>query len=346
MFNMISMHDKNDNGRFSSQISADLSDSHGSGSKRSTSTKLSQCEIDELIAEAQQQKSSPCTADMFYALMNGETTGEEKAAIKLDDDVFDLTPLKSSTPETGSRRNSASSGMSDITDITEDSTEKKHKRQQRRGRRGSVGSVGGESKGSAGDPPLSRKKPSDQARKVSEVVQDSFGAFGPEREVIGTPNPKDALFSSSRQGSGGQEFKAEYEDDDDPKGVSFGSVRIQYYERVIDVNPGTSSGVSLGIGWKFNKSRRLPIDEYELQRGGVRYKAQQLVLPRYIREDIAKEFGFSQKEIAEGTRQNLRYKNERKQTIDNLNLAGVEEKLESAQRKVVRLMTFASKRRP
>jgi hypothetical protein len=339
---MISMQDKNDR-RFSSQtMTTDSVHSHGSGT-----TKISQCEINGLIAEAQQKKSSPCTADMFYALMNGETTGEDKAAVCLDDDVFDLTPLKSPTSVTGIRRNSGCSGMSDISD---DSTgEKKNKKTQRRGRRG--GTVEDGSRGSAGSLG-SRGRSSDQARKLVEVIQDSFGDFALEGELMGTPNPR-ADFGSSRQGSVrtlsaefNPESKPEYEDDDDIKGVSFGTVRVQYYERVIDVNPGCSSGVSLGIGWKFNKSRRLPIDEYELQRGGVRYKAQQLVLPRNIREDIAKEFGFSQKEIAEGTRQNLRYKNERKQTIDNLNLAGVEEKLESAQRKVVRLMTFASKRRP
>jgi hypothetical protein len=326
------------------QTSADSADSHVSASKHSSNTKLSQFEIDELIAEAQQQKSSPCTADMFYALMNGESTGEDKAAISLDDDVFDLTPLKSRSPtaETGSV-----SGMSDITD--DSSAEIKNKRQQRRRQRGSVS---GDSQASSGSR-RSREKSLEEAKKVAdEVIKDSFGDLTPSRELLASQKPRDALRSSTRQGSvkivsatGSNEQKAQYEDDDDIKGVNFGFVRVQYYERVIDVNPGCSSGVSLGIGWKLNKSRKLPIDEYELQRGGVRYKAQQLVLPRNIREDMAKEFGYSQKEIAEGTRMNLRFKNERKQTIDNLNLAGVEEKLESAQRKVLKLMTFGIKKR-
>ena len=54
--------------------------------------------------------------------------------------------------------------------------------------------------------------------------------------------------------------------------------------------------------------------------------------------------GFSQKDIAKGTRANLKIRNERKQTIDNLAMMGVEEKIEGARRKVKKVLSFRKKR--
>eukprot|EP00980_Cylindrotheca_fusiformis_P012478 scaffold3070_cov128-Cylindrotheca_fusiformis.AAC.3 len=358
--------------------------SNGSGSKVSKSSsesKMTHMEIDELLAAEHLKKSSPCTADMFYAIMNGEKTGEEQAVsaayalmngesvvekpvMTLDEDVFDLTPLTTSLHSpTGSNSNmqhdTSTDCLSVVSDLTEDSATRR-KRRQRRGstgrtrRRGSSGSNGSRALVSPTGRRHSIASPGDQARKLISVVQDSFGDFAPTEDLIGLPSPMPEVCSSSRHEESSRcmsvtsgastEFRAANSDDGE-KGVHFGHVRVRYYERIIDINPGVSSGIALGIGWKYNKSRRLKLEEYELQRGGVRYKAQQLVLPRHIREDIAKQFGYTQKDIAEGTRLNLRYKNERKQTIDNLNLSGVEEKLESATRKVVKMISFGTKRR-
>lgn len=361
---------------FSSQtLSTQSENSYGSGT-----TKMSHLEIEELLAAEHEKKSSPCTADMFYAIMNGETTGEEKAVsaayalmngesladsnadapqMELSEDVFDLTPLSLYSQEA---RSSARDSISVVSDMSDDSGERRNTRRSRRGstgrprRRGSVGS--NNSGGSLLSPTgrVSSDLPSDRAKRLIEVVQDSFRDFSPEEGFMGTPSPI-PRHSGSRSRAGSvksgvsvasetsTQFREAFDEDGNEKGVRFGSVRVRYYERIIDINPGCSSGVALGIGWKYNKSRRLKLDEYELQRGGVNYKAQQLVLPRHIREDIAKQFGYSQKDIADGTRLNLRYKNERKQTIDNLNLSGMEEKLESATRKVMKVITFGTKRR-
>ncbi|KAL3942815.1 MAG: hypothetical protein SGBAC_003053 [Bacillariaceae sp.] len=124
-----------------------------------------------------------------------------------------------------------------------------------------------------------------------------------------------------------QNFKRE-------KGVKFTSINVRYYERVVDINPSCSSGVAIGLGWKYNKCKKLSINEYETNKGGVRYHARQLLLPRNVREEIAREFGYTQKDIAKGTRANLKARNERKQTVDNLVMMGVEERMEGAKRKL------------
>eukprot|EP00526_Cylindrotheca_closterium_P013071 CAMPEP_0113609804 /NCGR_PEP_ID=MMETSP0017_2-20120614/4688_1 /TAXON_ID=2856 /ORGANISM="Cylindrotheca closterium" /LENGTH=443 /DNA_ID=CAMNT_0000518649 /DNA_START=96 /DNA_END=1427 /DNA_ORIENTATION=- /assembly_acc=CAM_ASM_000147 len=131
---------------------------------------------------------------------------------------------------------------------------------------------------------------------------------------------------------------------DADKEVSFSSINFRYYERVVDVNPACSSGVAIGMGWNYNKSKKISVNEYELQKGGVRYNARQLVLPRNVREDIAREFGYRQKDIAKGTRANLKMRNERKQTIDNLAMMPVEERVEGAKRKLKKVFSFRRKR--
>ncbi|CAJ1948311.1 unnamed protein product [Cylindrotheca closterium] len=128
------------------------------------------------------------------------------------------------------------------------------------------------------------------------------------------------------------------------KEVKFSSVNVRYYERVVDVNPACSHGVAIGLGWKYNKSKKLSLNEFELQKGGVRYCARQLVLPRNVREAIAREFGYTQKDIAKSTRANLKFRNERKQTIDNLSMMPVEEKMEGAKRKMKKVFSFRRKR--
>ena len=121
------------------------------------------------------------------------------------------------------------------------------------------------------------------------------------------------------------------------KEVDFSSVRVRHYERVVDIKPACSSGVAIGLGWGYNKSNRFSVDDHESQKGGVRYHARQLILPRDIREDIAREFGYTQKDIIRGTRANRKIRDERKQTIDNLGMIRIEEKVETATRKVKKI---------
>jgi hypothetical protein len=127
--------------------------------------------------------------------------------------------------------------------------------------------------------------------------------------------------------------------------VSFSTVDIRYYERVIDINPSVTCGVAVGIGWRYKNGGQLSLDDYEIHRGGVKYKSGELVLPRGIRENIVRDFGFTQKQITDATRICIRLKNQRKQTIDNLAMGGLEEKLESATRKMMKVMTFGKYRK-
>jgi hypothetical protein len=84
------------------------------------------------------------------------------------------------------------------------------------------------------------------------------------------------------------------------------------------------------------------VDEFEQGRGFPR-SSDELVLCRATREKILKDAGYTQKEIADMVRTILKAKNQRKQTVNNLNAQGVEEAVESARKRVSRLLSFGKK---
>jgi hypothetical protein len=81
------------------------------------------------------------------------------------------------------------------------------------------------------------------------------------------------------------------------------------------------------------------VDDYEAKKAPPR-KSDQLVLNRDMRENILLGLGYSQKDIANATRINVRDKNKRRQTIQNLSTSNVEEKMENAAHNVKRMFGF------
>lgn len=67
-----------------------------------------------------------------------------------------------------------------------------------------------------------------------------------------------------------------------------------------------------------------------------------MVLPRKVRQDmLRRDWDVKQKEVAESVRNNVKIKNQRKATVNNLNKAPkFEEAMESAGRKLRRLITM------
>jgi phage shock protein A len=67
-----------------------------------------------------------------------------------------------------------------------------------------------------------------------------------------------------------------------------------------------------------------------------------MVLPRKVRHDmLRRDWDVTQRQIADSVRTNVKVKNQRKATVNNLGKATkVEEAMESASRKLKRLITF------
>ena len=117
--------------------------------------------------------------------------------------------------------------------------------------------------------------------------------------------------------------------------VSFSSVEVRQYERILGDNPACSTGPPLTIGWKFDESKtmNMSVDDYEYDHGLNRDDTA-MVLSRQAREEMLLELGYSLKEMAMSVRKNIRLKNRRRQTVNNLSVMKVEEMVETTMKKI------------
>lgn len=123
--------------------------------------------------------------------------------------------------------------------------------------------------------------------------------------------------------------------DSDKKRVSFHAVQVRYYERVLEINPAVSSGgAAIGIGWQYIMEEEVPINDWDMRRGARNKKSRELVIPRHVRENMLKDLGYTQQDIAMSTRLIWKTKNQRKTTIQNLSAQPMEEAVERASRRV------------
>jgi hypothetical protein len=86
--------------------------------------------------------------------------------------------------------------------------------------------------------------------------------------------------------------------------------------------------------------KEVSVDDWELHRSSNRRNMQELVLPRLERTNILFDAGFSRKDIVEATRMTLKYKNNRRQTFNNLKYQAMEEFMEKTTRRVKRAVTL------
>jgi len=130
----------------------------------------------------------------------------------------------------------------------------------------------------------------------------------------------------------------------EPK-ISFDSVEIRSYQRVLGDNPSCSSGPSLSIGWEYDEKLTvsMSIEEYEREKPH-RLVDLEMILSRREREEMLLELGYTQSQIATNVRLNIRIKNQRRQTVNNLGVSSVEEAVEQASRKVKKLLHLGKKK--
>mmetsp|Transcript_50 Transcript_50/g.112 ORF Transcript_50/g.112 Transcript_50/m.112 type:complete len:286 (-) Transcript_50:324-1181(-) len=121
--------------------------------------------------------------------------------------------------------------------------------------------------------------------------------------------------------------------------LQFANVNIREYSRTVGDNPSCSSGPPISISWEYNIVGNITLDDYERTRPPRRIQ-KEMVIPRRLREDMLRyEWNASRKDITESIRRNVRIKNQRRTTINNLGKATkFEEAMESASRKLKRFV--------
>jgi len=118
------------------------------------------------------------------------------------------------------------------------------------------------------------------------------------------------------------------------RSVSFASVYIREYERILGDNPSCTSGPPLSIGWRFTPSPVLiSVDDFEDGKGGTPRSSSEYLVPKAIRERMLKEHaGVSRRDIVDSVRRIQKQKSQRRKTVVNLGMQGTEEKVEIVRR--------------
>jgi hypothetical protein len=177
--------------------------------------------------------------------------------------------------------------------------------------------------------------------------QDSVMDFSTEKTVTSNRSgrsSRNSLVGSSIGGSAASSFKTKVRGkDDSTKSVQFDEVHLRHYERIMCDNPASTNGPSIGIGWKYVNRRPLKVDEYELRRPSRRSPSK-MVLNRPMREKIIRKLGYSEKEMATVVRELNKARFQRRQTVNNLGAAKVEEAVEAAKSRVKSLLFLKLKK--
>lgn len=104
------------------------------------------------------------------------------------------------------------------------------------------------------------------------------------------------------------------------------------------MNKLTHSHSACRIGWMHSKERVMHVDDYESARPNRRDQLE-LVLTRQSREELLLEWGASFQEIIDAIRHNVKVKNQRRRTVNNIGKYEVwEEAMEKAGRKLKRTL--------
>lgn len=127
------------------------------------------------------------------------------------------------------------------------------------------------------------------------------------------------------------------------KRVLFSHLQIRTYETIISDNPSCSGGPSLGIGWRYDPVHYVAtVDEYAAHQARlygathdgqpIEPRPEELVLHRCEREAMLLKAGYTRKDIVDSVRALNKAKSKRRQTVHNLPVAFVDERLEVVKR--------------
>jgi len=125
--------------------------------------------------------------------------------------------------------------------------------------------------------------------------------------------------------------------------VHFSTVTVREYSPMLDDNPGcaSSGGPTLSIDWDYQEMDPLPVDIYESKR--PKRRRTMVPLDRKRRTKRVQAWGYSPVEIAAAVRSVNKIQHQRRQTINNLHVQGVEEAVEKVRKKVQKV--FQRRRR-
>lgn len=150
--------------------------------------------------------------------------------------------------------------------------------------------------------------------------------YGSRRSSI-AENTEDA---PGGENSDGENSDGENSDSSKP-GITWDMLEIREYGRTVGDNPSVSGGPPLTLSWQYRKAFEGTVDDYEDERPDRRV-GKEMAVPRYLREImLCEEWGCSNRDIANAVRDILAIKQQRRTTLNRLEMPGavmMEEKIE------------------
>lgn len=120
------------------------------------------------------------------------------------------------------------------------------------------------------------------------------------------------------------------------RSVKFSDIEIREYETALGDNPSVRAGPPIGLGWEYAPAGILKVEDYEQQRGPRRSR-QEILIPRFVREEKLRDFGVSREEISLCVQSVEKAKRNRSATMRSTDsMEKVTEGAQSARRKLKR----------
>ena len=108
--------------------------------------------------------------------------------------------------------------------------------------------------------------------------------------------------------------------------VQFGSLTIRSYEVQLGDNPSCSNGAPVSIGWRYNELNPIGIDAYEEWMKDKRRSRSQFHLPRFERESILREHGYSRDQMKKATKEVAKIKKQRRASLKTTTMSRLQER--------------------
>lgn len=207
---------------------------------------------------------------------------------------------------------------------------------------------------------VAEAKEEEQRRRLQAKLAESSGRKKddgvPDKKHYGHPSPildvpsshDEVVKKSTRFDDEPVVIGRRWEDSGAQHRVKFDKVFVRHYERVLELNPSVTNGPPIGIGWRYRRGGSFSVDQWEMEKNEISATkgsgAKCLVLPRSERENILYDLGYSQKDIAQAIRTVRKLKDQRRTTVDNLNVQSMEEAVENATYLMKNLIRVGRKR--
>jgi hypothetical protein len=126
----------------------------------------------------------------------------------------------------------------------------------------------------------------------------------------------------------------------DSRRVSFGSIQVREYERVVGDHPETRIGVPISIGWGYNAKEAVTIETYEANKTPKIMLRMSSITRKNILHEV---FGIPEKELREAEKEVQKIKNSREHSNKQSKIsARTESALMGVRRKLKKALSVKS----